>query len=86
MILLLNKVDLVGVEVANQWYKVLNAVHPTVMYRSVKTLDVGQQTPVDSVGAIGHGYLFHLIKTLLPDKQVTVGVLGLPGVGKTSFM
>lgn len=80
--------DLVSTEVARKWQKKLNAVHPTVMYRSVKNTvnlnEIVEEAPVAT--PIGHGHLFHLIKTLLPDKQITVGVLGLPGVGKTTFI
>lgn len=36
LVLLLNKVDLVGMEVARAWQKELNKVFPTVMYRSLK--------------------------------------------------
>jgi len=62
LVLLLNKVDLVPFETACGWQKLLNAVHPTVIYNCVGAA-LSSKGHGEGV-LIGHGPLFHLIRNL----------------------
>ncbi|KAK8104368.1 nucleolar GTP-binding protein 2 [Apiospora kogelbergensis] len=78
LIFVLNKVDLVPTKVCAQWVKVLSKEYPTLAFRSSIT------------NSFGKGSLIQLLRQfsiLHSDrKQVSVGLVGYPSVGKSSVI
>ena len=77
-ILVLNKCDLVPTWVASRWVKVLSHEYPTLAFRA------SMQNP------FGKGSLIQLLRqfaTLHKEKkQISVGLIGYPNVGKSSLV
>lgn len=86
LVLLLNKVDLVPWETALGWQKLLNPLHPTVLYRSLDSAPTQPKGAQEGTSAVGHGYLFHIARTLTQLEKVTIGVIGVAGVGRVAFL
>lgn len=78
IIFVLNKVDLVPVWVTQKWVAILSAVHPTLAFHA------------SIMNPFGKGALINLLRQfskLHTDKrQITVGFLGYPNVGKSSVI
>ncbi len=77
-VLVLNKCDLVPSWVVSRWIKVLSHEYPTVAFRA------SMQNP------FGKGSLIQLLRqfaTLHKEKkQISVGLIGYPNVGKSSVV
>ncbi|KAK6821099.1 hypothetical protein PG987_015499 [Apiospora arundinis] len=78
LVFVLNKVDLVPTKVCAQWVKLLSKEYPTLAFRSSIT------------NSFGKGSLIQLLRQfsiLHSDrKQVSVGLVGYPSVGKSSVI
>ncbi|KAK8075478.1 GTP-binding family protein [Apiospora hydei] len=78
LIFVLNKVDLVPTKVCAQWVKALSKEYPTLAFRSSIT------------NSFGKGSLIQLLRQfsiLHSDrKQISVGLVGYPSVGKSSVI
>lgn len=78
LIFVINKVDLVPTWVTKKWVKLLSATHPTLAFHASIT------------NSFGKGALINLLRQfakLHPDKkQISVGVVGYPNVGKSSII
>ncbi|CAM9585803.1 unnamed protein product, partial [Sphacelaria rigidula] len=72
------QVDLVPTWVTKKWVKLLSATHPTLAFHASIT------------NSFGKGALINLLRQfakLHPDKkQISVGVVGYPNVGKSSII
>ncbi|KAI9582834.1 nucleolar GTP-binding protein 2 [Glossina fuscipes] len=75
---ILNKVDLVPVWVTQRWVAILNTEYPTIAFHA------SIQHP------FGKGALFNLLRQLaklhIDRKQISVGFIGYPNVGKSSVI
>lgn len=78
IIFVLNKVDLVPVWVTQKWVAILSAVHPTLAFHA------------SIMNPFGKGALINLLRQfskLHTDKrQISVGFVGYPNVGKSSII
>ncbi|CAM9298082.1 unnamed protein product [Discosporangium mesarthrocarpum] len=78
LVFVINKVDLVPTWVTKKWVKLLSADHPTLAFHASIT------------NSFGKGALINLLRQfakLHPDKkQISVGVVGYPNVGKSSII
>ncbi|XP_045207041.2 nucleolar GTP-binding protein 2-like [Mercenaria mercenaria] len=78
IIFVLNKVDLVPVWVTQKWVAILSAAHPTLAFHA------------SMMNPFGKGALINLLRQfskLHTDKrQITVGFVGYPNVGKSSVI
>ncbi|GEM08286.1 hypothetical protein Rt10032_c05g2303 [Rhodotorula toruloides] len=78
VVYVLNKVDLVPGWVAARWVKVLSKTHPTIAFHASIN------------NSFGKGSLIQLLRqfsTLYSDKkQISVGFIGYPNVGKSSII
>ena len=101
MVLLLNKADLVPREVLQKWLKYLRSEFPTLAFKcstqkqarnlSQKRVAKGAEAKFDAgMESIGAGSLLQLLKNYARNQNlktaVTVGVIGLPNVGKSSLI
>ncbi|KAI0985921.1 hypothetical protein GJ496_009249 [Pomphorhynchus laevis] len=78
VVLLLNKVDLIPVKVAKAWIGVLSKEYPTVAFKSSITNPFGKTTLIN---------LLRQFALLHHDRQqISVGMIGLPNVGKSSVI
>ncbi|OAX39703.1 P-loop containing nucleoside triphosphate hydrolase protein [Rhizopogon vinicolor AM-OR11-026] len=81
LIFVLNKIDLVSKENAQQWLRYLRHSTPTLPFRSASS---NQRSNLSSTTAPG---LLRLLKAFKPSSQsITVGVVGFPNVGKSSLI
>uniref|UniRef100_A0A1A9WDT1 Nucleolar GTP-binding protein 2 n=1 Tax=Glossina brevipalpis TaxID=37001 RepID=A0A1A9WDT1_9MUSC len=75
---ILNKVDLVPIWVTQRWVAILSAEYPTIAFHA------SIQHP------FGKGALFNLLRQLgklhIDRKQISVGFIGYPNVGKSSVI
>ncbi|KAM0746605.1 NGP1NT-domain-containing protein [Meredithblackwellia eburnea MCA 4105] len=78
VVYILNKVDLVPGWVAARWVKILSKTHPTIAFHASIN------------NSFGKGSLIQLLRqfsTLFSDKkQISVGFIGYPNVGKSSII
>eukprot|EP00894_Picocystis_sp_ML_P004436 jgi/Pico_ML_1/54953/g87.t1 len=100
VILLLNKVDLVPKEVVEKWLKYLREELPTVAFKcstqkqhrnlGQKKLDLKKDAALDGSESLGAENLLQLLKNysrnLNIKTSISVGVVGLPNVGKSSLI
>lgn len=78
LVLILNKCDLVPVNVTKQWIKILSKEYPTLSFRASTTKPFGK---ADLIG------LFRQFSSLHKDKkQISIGIVGYPNVGKSSLI
>lgn len=81
LVFVLNKIDLVPRENAQQWLRYLRHSTPTLPFRSALS---NQRSNLSSATAPA---LLRLLKSYKPAAQsVTVGVVGFPNVGKSSLI
>lgn len=81
LVFVLNKIDLVSKENAQQWLRYLRHSTPTFPFRSASS---NQRSHLSSTTAPG---LMRLLKAFKPSSQsITVGVVGFPNVGKSSLI
>ncbi|KAI6122588.1 P-loop containing nucleoside triphosphate hydrolase protein [Pisolithus croceorrhizus] len=81
LVFVLNKIDLVPRENAQQWLRYLRHSTPTLPFRSASS---NQRSNLSSATAPA---LLRLLKSHKPAAQsVTVGVVGFPNVGKSSLI
>lgn len=81
LVFVLNKIDLVSKENAQQWLRYLRHSTPTLPFRSASS---NQRSNLSSTTAPG---LMRLLKAFKPTSQsITVGVVGFPNVGKSSLI
>ncbi|KAH7912097.1 P-loop containing nucleoside triphosphate hydrolase protein [Hygrophoropsis aurantiaca] len=82
LVFVLNKIDLVPRENAQQWLRYLRHSTPTLPFRSASS---NQRSNLSSSTAPG---LLRLLKAYKPSsaQSVTVGVVGFPNVGKSSLI
>jgi nuclear GTP-binding protein len=110
LILILNKIDLVPLEVVNKWKRVLSNEYPTIPFKanlqqqrsnlsSTKVFSKSFETRKDLVNeitqstkAVGTDKLLELLKNYSRyegtnvKSAITVGVIGMPNVGKSSLI
>ncbi len=100
LVLLLNKADLVPREVIQKWLKYLRAEHPTLAFKCSTQKQARNLSQKNYKGAeekfnigtesIGAGSLLQLLKNYARNQNlktaITVGVIGLPNVGKSSLI
>lgn len=78
LVLILNKCDLVPVQVTKQWVRILSKEYPTLSFRASTTNPFGK---ADLIG------LFRQFSSLHKDKkQISIGIVGYPNVGKSSLI
>lgn len=78
LVLVLNKCDLVPVNVTRAWIKTLSKEYPTLSFRASTTNPFGK---ADLIG------LFRQFSSLHKDKkQISIGIVGYPNVGKSSLI
>lgn len=78
LVIVLNKCDLVPVNVTRAWIKVLSKEYPTLSFRASTTNPFGK---ADLIG------LFRQFSSLHKDKkQISIGIVGYPNVGKSSLI
>jgi len=99
-VLLLNKVDLVPRENVQAWLKYLRGEHPTLAFKcstQKQSKNLGQKSSqgngenyATGTESIGAGALLQLLKNYARNQNmktaITVGVIGLPNVGKSSLI
>jgi nuclear GTP-binding protein len=97
IVLLLNKIDLVPQEVIQEWLTYLREELPTVAFKCSTQLQAsnlgrkGLQTSSGSSECLGADLLLQLLKNYARSKgglktSITVGIVGLPNVGKSSLI
>eukprot|EP00249_Psilotum_nudum_P013802 c24521_g1_i1 orf=382-2205(-) len=101
LVLVMNKIDLVPKEVAEKWLKHLREELPTItfkcntqqqkMHLGNKSSSKGEVThPLQSSECLGAETLLQLLKNYSRNQKlktaITVGVVGLPNVGKSSLI
>lgn len=78
LVIILNKCDLVPVQVTKAWVKVLSKEYPTLSFRASTSHPFGK---ADLIG------LFRQFSSLHKDKkQISIGIVGYPNVGKSSLI
>jgi len=102
LVLVLNKIDLVPIDVAQKWLSYLRREFPSIAFKAtrqhqknklsrirIKTSKVTNEKASLST-CIGGEALIHLLKnysrSLNLKKSITVGVIGYPNVGKSSII
>lgn len=97
IVLLLNKIDLVPQEVIQEWLTYFREELPTVAFKCSTQLQAsnlgrkGLQTSSGSSECLGADLLLQLLKNYARSKgglktSITVGIVGLPNVGKSSLI
>ena len=78
LIFVLNKVDLVPTWITQRWVKTLSAEYPTMAFRSSLTHPFGKGSLINLLRQFG--------KLHSDKKQISVGFIGYPNVGKSSVI
>lgn len=78
LVFVLNKVDLVPVWVTQKWVAVLSSEHPTLAFHSSITNPYGKGALINLLRQFG--------KLHQDKKQISVGLIGFPNVGKSSII
>lgn len=78
LIFILNKVDLVPVWVTQRWVAILSAEYPTVAFHASITHPFGKGSLIN--------LLRQFAKLHIDKKQISVGFIGYPNVGKSSII
>lgn len=78
LVIVLNKCDLVPIDVTKAWIRILSKEYPTLSFRASTTNPFGKG---DLMG------LFRQFTNLHSDKkQISIGIVGYPNVGKSSLI
>lgn len=78
LVIVLNKCDLVPTQVTKAWVKEISKEYPTLSFRASTTHPFGK---ADLIG------LFRQFSSLHKDKkQISIGIVGYPNVGKSSLI
>ncbi|KAJ9589002.1 hypothetical protein L9F63_017697 [Diploptera punctata] len=78
LIFILNKVDLVPIWVTQRWVAILSSEYPTVAFHASLTHPFGKASLID--------LLQQFAKLHIEKKQISVGFIGYPNVGKSSII
>ena len=78
MILVLNKVDLIPTWVTQKWVAVLSAEYPTIAFHASLRHPFGKGAIISLLRQFG--------KLHKESKQISVGLIGYPNVGKSSVI
>ncbi|KAK9882500.1 hypothetical protein WA026_021847 [Henosepilachna vigintioctopunctata] len=78
LIFILNKVDLVPTWVTQRWVAILSASYPTVAFHASITHPFGKGSLINLLRQFG--------KLHIDKKQISVGFIGYPNVGKSSII
>lgn len=78
LIFILNKVDLVPTWVTQRWVAILSAEYPTVAFHASMTHPFGKGSLINLLRQFG--------KLHVDKKQISVGFIGYPNVGKSSVI
>ncbi|XP_046565803.1 nucleolar GTP-binding protein 2-like [Haliotis rubra] len=78
LIFVLNKVDLVPIWVTQKWVAILSAEHPTMAFHASITNSFGKGALINLLRQFG--------KLHIDKKQISVGFIGYPNVGKSSII
>lgn len=78
LIFILNKVDLVPTWVTQQWLRLLNKEYPTIAFHASITHPFGKSSLINLLRQFG--------KLHIDKKQISVGFIGYPNVGKSSVI
>lgn len=78
LVFVLNKVDLVPVWVTQKWVALLSSEHPTLAFHSSITNPYGKGALINLLRQFG--------KLHQDKKQISVGLIGFPNVGKSSII
>lgn len=78
LVIILNKCDLVPVNVTKAWIKILSKEYPTLSFRASTTHPFGKADLIN---------LFRQFASIHGDKkQISIGIVGYPNVGKSSLI
>ena len=91
LVLIINKVDLVPVEVCNKWLVFLRREFPTVLFKSTKNPANPKNVPMHdgkwrSSDVFGIDELLKLLNKFAGGTTITAGVIGPPNAGKSSVI
>lgn len=75
---ILNKVDLVPIWVTQRWVAILSAEYPTIAFHASLTHPFGKGALINLLRQIG--------KLHVDKKQISIGFIGYPNVGKSSII
>lgn len=75
---ILNKVDLVPIWVTQRWVAILSAEYPTIAFHASLTHPFGKGALINLLRQLG--------KLHVDKKQISVGFIGYPNVGKSSII
>ncbi|CRK87838.1 CLUMA_CG001626, isoform A [Clunio marinus] len=75
---ILNKVDLVPIWVTQRWVAILSSEYPTIAFHASMTHPFGKGALINLLRQIG--------KLHVDKKQISVGFIGYPNVGKSSII
>ncbi|XP_017777763.1 PREDICTED: nucleolar GTP-binding protein 2 [Nicrophorus vespilloides] len=78
LIFILNKVDLIPTWVTQRWLNLLNKEYPTIAFHASMTHPFGKGSLINLLRQLG--------KLHIDKKQISVGFLGYPNVGKSSVI
>ncbi|PVD23351.1 hypothetical protein C0Q70_16619 [Pomacea canaliculata] len=78
LIFVLNKVDLIPVWVTQKWVALLSSEHPTMAFHASLTNPFGKGALINLLRQFG--------KLHVDKKQISVGFIGYPNVGKSSII
>lgn len=78
LVIILNKCDLVPVQVTKAWIKIISKEYPTLSFRASTSNPFGK---ADLIGLFRQFACLHKEK-----KQLSIGIVGYPNVGKSSLI
>lgn len=78
LVIVLNKCDLVPVKVTKAWIRILSKEYPTLSFRASTSNPFGK---ADLIGLLRQFSSLHKDK-----KQISIGIVGYPNVGKSSLI
>jgi nuclear GTP-binding protein len=93
IILVLNKIDLVPIDVVEKWVQHLSNEHPTIALRCASSAPAHADDKAEAAtpsAPIGVDHLLQLLKTLAAGRDaeapLVVGIIGFPNAGKRSLI
>lgn len=85
IILILNKVDLIPVKVAEQWIKILSKEYPTIAYHANINNPFGKNDLFNIIRQYS-GFLKIEDRKRRKKKHIHIGLIGYPNVGKSAII